>query len=519
MSARVRSVVRWSSEHRLDVAWMFGLFVIALVVRLPNLMFVPRYTDEGAEVLGALDILRTGQMPLTGINGFYGPFYWYLIAALFHWFGVSLFIPRLTTTVFGALLVSVTYALGRVVWNRTTGVWAAGLALTSPALVIYTSHYGWSNSLTPFFAILTLLTLFSGLTRQMGWLVVLSGAFAALTLHTHPTGLIVLLAAGIAFLIRHDARRWLRRRSPYLAVVLFFICYMPMLVANVRLDSPIAQKFNDVSGILSPTLDPIEYVMRAFALAKVVLFVVAGGYEGADVLLLLTAAAAALLLVVGCIAVSRRESRFVAVVLLASLMLFPLFLREFPIRYFMPPIPLAFVLLGVVASEAFRVVADRHLATPRQWASVPLLVLMAALVIVPLLTIRAVYQNAFAQGRTNEEYFRLAREVAASEACGLDLYVEDSVRDFSSPQTIQTWYMLHVVDYVLTLEACQHTMLSPADVIECLRTRCRLGWLIVPQDDLLPAREHAFQLITVAMPPPVEKTRVPIGFYRVTATD
>ena len=51
-------VVHWVQAHAWELGLSVLLFAVALAVRLPNLMLVPRFTDEGLEVLWGLQIAQ-----------------------------------------------------------------------------------------------------------------------------------------------------------------------------------------------------------------------------------------------------------------------------------------------------------------------------------------------------------------------------------------------------------------------------------------------------------------------------
>jgi hypothetical protein len=99
---------------------MVALFGTALAVRLPWLMLVPRFEDEGIDLLAALDIARGHSLPLTGVDLYSGPLYVYLVAGMSRLFGENILWPRLLAAVFGALTVPATFYLGRLGSSPTT---------------------------------------------------------------------------------------------------------------------------------------------------------------------------------------------------------------------------------------------------------------------------------------------------------------------------------------------------------------------------------------------------------------
>jgi 4-amino-4-deoxy-L-arabinose transferase-like glycosyltransferase len=205
------------------------LFAAALAIRLPYLQLIPRFEDEGVETLWALDIAQGWRLPLTGFDAYYGPLFSYLVAGLFRIFGPSLFAPRLMIATFGALTVPAVYHLGRVVAHERVGLVAAFFALVSPMLVVVSSHQGWSNSMTPFLATVTLTAAYVGVTQRRTGVLALAGLLAGLTLQTHPLSLVLLLAVVLWYLLSRPPRAWFSDARLDLTIVAFAVGYAPMI--------------------------------------------------------------------------------------------------------------------------------------------------------------------------------------------------------------------------------------------------------------------------------------------------
>src|SRR4051812_26183837 len=92
-----RSVVRlpwWPTACEVAVV---GLVLgLAVALRLPNLMVVPRLTDETDEVILGLRIARGEALPLVGVNTYIGALFNYLVAAGFRLLGPRPEVGRLT---------------------------------------------------------------------------------------------------------------------------------------------------------------------------------------------------------------------------------------------------------------------------------------------------------------------------------------------------------------------------------------------------------------------------------------
>src|SRR5438128_1514112 len=98
-----------------------AILALALVVRLPYLWDVPRFTDETAEARIGLRIAGREAFPLTNRDPYIGALWNYLLAAGFLVSGPSLFTPRAIIAVVGALTIVPTYLLGRTLGGGRAG--------------------------------------------------------------------------------------------------------------------------------------------------------------------------------------------------------------------------------------------------------------------------------------------------------------------------------------------------------------------------------------------------------------
>lgn len=505
---------KYRGELVLSVAW----FVTSLALRLPNLLSVPRFTDEGFEVLWGLDIALGRHLPLTGVDVYDGPFFAYLMAGLFKVFGLNLLFPRLTSAIFGALAVVAMYWLGRLMFGRLAGFIAASLTATSAVLVVFGSHYGWSSSLTPSFAMLTLVALYAGLAQNRNWLIVSSGLLAALTLQTHPTSLVLFIGALIWLLARQELRTRSNLRAMFVGLALFVLGYAPMIVANLRPASPVAQVASEGRSPFQPTLSPIIYAARIVDLGKNLVYIIGGGIGANTPALRVIEAVTAFVLLIGLVWTWRHGQRLIAWIFISTLLLLPVFVDSFSFRYFASLIPLAFITIGALVAELWRTLSVPHTngilarADFRRVAKVATGLVVGVFVAYPLLTISSYYQGAARQGMTNDEYLRLGDVVAANQACGDHLFVEETSLNNS-------YFIMHSIDYVLALRGCRHVMLPPEAISQFLSQPASTYWLIAPEWNR-PTFAQQFTLepvATISAPPNIEIPLIAISFDRVGA--
>lgn len=494
------------------------LFAIGLAVRLPYLMDVPRFSDEGQEVMVGLDIALGRRFPLnSGVILYFGPFFAYLTAAIIRIFGAHLELPRLTSAVVGAWMVVATYGLGRLVWNRTAALVAAGLAITDPALIVLGSHMGWSSSLTPLFATAALLSLYAGVTRNRGWLVAAGGLLAGISVQAHPTSGIILVGVALWLFTLPDLQPASKARFALIAAGLFAFGSAPSIItlAQARFAG------QGITGLLAPSLAPGDYVPRLFSMLKIGGFFLGGGLGDATLALRVESILVELLLIVGSFVAWRPKSNLLPWVVVSSVVLLPILVEEFNERYYMFLFPTAFVIIGALVSAALT--RANALALGAGWPSAAYRAARAAALVgllgavaVPLTTLAAFYASAESAGQTNAEYFRLVDVLRNQGACGSQLVVENTPKDFSTAVAIQSWYALHAADYVLTFDACPHVT-ATADRLGAVLSAPGNWWVVVSDRTARSLPLAGPDRVATIAAPPIETTLVPIQVYRVSS--
>lgn len=475
----------WRKNPRLvELGIGAGLFVLALAIRLPYLVEVPFYTDEGFEVLWGFDIALGKHFPLTAIDAYDGPFFSYVIAILFRLFGPSIWLPRFVIALAGAATVVAVYALARIMRGRGAGVLGAGFAMTSPVLVVWGSHHGWSSALTPFFTTLTAIALYFGVTRQRAAVFALSGLSAALALQAHPTSGAAMLGMFVWFLFQPHLRQPLTRRTHFLGLFFFILGYAPMIVANAQPSPPFLQVAYERSYAFVPTLDPAEYVRRLLVMLRVGGYFVGGGFGEPTLVLRVQAIALEIILIAAFVWAWRENLRLIPVTVLASLLLLPILIVGDSYRYYFYLFPLAYALLGMFGVAIWQTLAAKigrpNLSRAAQSIS---LIPLVALSIYPLVTISNYYRSAVANEMTNQVYLRMLQSVRVQGICGAQLYVLELPPETIERKDFSASFGLANVNYVFTMEGCMHRQVTRVAFAEKLHASPS-SWLILPPESV-----------------------------------
>jgi 4-amino-4-deoxy-L-arabinose transferase-like glycosyltransferase len=206
------------------------------------------------------------------IDGTRAPLHPLLLQGWLRLFGASELAARSFSAVCGLLTVAVVYVLGRRLFDERTGRWAAWLAAVCPPLVYYSQEarmYAW----------LVLLTCLSWLAflqfrKTACWRTkVLYGLSLTALVYSHPLGLFMVVAHGLAYLLVRKSlalglRSWLAVQA---AVALAIAPWIPRYLDHGT-DYPLPRY--SLRFLLAV---PIEYVGGNSAVLLVCLIIIAIG--------------------------------------------------------------------------------------------------------------------------------------------------------------------------------------------------------------------------------------------------
>lgn len=210
-----------------------ALFILALLVRIPWLWEVPRYVDELKEVNLAYQIYLGEVLPLHNMAHDIGALHNYILAGIFKIMGASIYWPRFYVALTSALTVVLIYYIGKKLFGQWVGITAA-LLLMGNGMHILVTHMAWSNCTTPFFFCLAFLALLHAEEKKSGIWLIISAFLWALTLQTHSSVIIYILAVTL-YVLRPGFRYQtaIERKYYYLAGLSFLLAYANMIYFNL----------------------------------------------------------------------------------------------------------------------------------------------------------------------------------------------------------------------------------------------------------------------------------------------
>ncbi len=301
----LRAIFATVRPHEAEFLLALALFGLAMLIRWPNLLRLPHFTDEIGEIRWTLQIYRGEAFPLTAQVKYFGPVHHYLLAFCLWVFGPSITLPRALVCVIGALTVVLTYLVGCEIGGWRLGLLSSLFLATLPQHIVVNSHVAWENSTTPFYATLCFYTVLravralregrgtatpvptqsrvvSGspapprLAAVLRWLFLCSFC-VGLMLQTH-IGTIVLAPAlaGTLLFALWWGRSWRLLRSPwlYLTPLAAVVAYSPVLIDNAMNGFAGFKRAQgrDYAFVADPTTDTYTHNLQnlLFALARMI---------------------------------------------------------------------------------------------------------------------------------------------------------------------------------------------------------------------------------------------------------
>ncbi len=230
----MEKIIGWVKKNKLEVILLTAIILIAAFLRLYKIADYMTYLgDEGRDaivvrrLLVYFDPILIG--PGTSIGNMYlGPLYYYLIAPSLWLAGFSPVGPSAFIALIGVLAVFLVWKIGKECFGGIAGLTAASLYAVSPTVIIF-SRSSWNPNVMPFFALLSIYSIWRVWKhKEFKWLVVL-GISYAFVLQSHYLGL---LLAPVLFIF------WFVSKVPIrytlYATVLFLFLMSPLVIFDAR---------------------------------------------------------------------------------------------------------------------------------------------------------------------------------------------------------------------------------------------------------------------------------------------
>lgn len=223
------------------------LLIILAVSALLRLYRIDQYMtflgDEGRDAIIVRRLITELHPPLIGPgtsvgNLYLGPLYYYMMAPALLIANFSPVGPAVQIAILGVITVGFVWWVGRKWFNNLVGLIAAGLYAISPTVIIY-SRSSWNPNIMPFFALLTIYSIWKVWREEkFNWLIVLGISFACV-LQSHYLGLLLTPTIFIFWLIsllriRKTEKVKIFIKKSLIGLTVFIILMSPLFIFDLR---------------------------------------------------------------------------------------------------------------------------------------------------------------------------------------------------------------------------------------------------------------------------------------------
>jgi 4-amino-4-deoxy-L-arabinose transferase-like glycosyltransferase len=238
-------IKNWIKENPREF-WI--LVFILLIAAFARLYKIDRYMtflgDEGRDVIVVRRLLTEAHPPLIGpgtsIGQMYlGPLYYYMMAPALLLANFSPLGPAIQIALLGVVTVWFVWYVGRLWFGKLAAIIAASLYAIAPVVIIY-SRSSWNPNIMPFFALLSMYSVWKfWRDKEFKWFTVLGISFA-FVLHSHYLGLLLAPVILVFWLLtlreikdkKEEKRNFLR--SSFLSAGILIVLMSPLFFFDMR---------------------------------------------------------------------------------------------------------------------------------------------------------------------------------------------------------------------------------------------------------------------------------------------
>ncbi len=240
----MEKIVNWVKKNKVEFVVLIAILLLASFLRLYKIADYMTYLgDEGRDVIVVrrlllyFDPILIG--PGTSIGNMYlGPLYYYLIAPSLWLAGFSPVGPSVFVALVGVLTVFLVWKIGDEWFGKVAGLTAAFFYAISPTVIIF-SRSSWNPNIMPFFALLSIYSVWKIWKEgNYKWFAVL-GISYAFCLQSHYLGLLLLPTLGIFLFSKYLKLKKEKLPKPFvknslIGLIIFLFLMSPLVIFDAR---------------------------------------------------------------------------------------------------------------------------------------------------------------------------------------------------------------------------------------------------------------------------------------------
>lgn len=234
-------ITNFVKKNKVEIIILAIIFLIGAFCRLYKIdQYMTFLGDEGRDVIIVRRIFTEAHPPLIGpgtsVGSMYlGPLYYYMMAIPLLVSGFSPVGPAVMVALISLATIVFIWWVGRSWFSKTSGIIAAGLYAISPTVITF-SHSSWNPNIMPFFAMLSVYSIWKvWQKKEFNWLIILGVSFA-FVLQSHYLGLLLaptLLLFWILTIVSLKSKGKFLRKSLF-GLLSFVVLMSPLLIFDLR---------------------------------------------------------------------------------------------------------------------------------------------------------------------------------------------------------------------------------------------------------------------------------------------
>ena len=243
---------RWIQNNRLEAAVLLSILLLGAFFRLYRIdQYMTFLGDEGRDViivrrlLVDFDLILVG--PGTSIGNMYlGPLYYYMMAPALLLFNFSPAGPAVMIALLGVATIFFVWFVAREWFPSTSsgqvaiGALVASLLYAITPVIITYSRSSWNPNIMPFFALLTIYSIWQFWHKNKWWWLIVAGISIAFVLQSHYLGLLLIPTLAFFWLLtlvkvkgkRQELKEFVKQSI--IGGFLFLLLMSPLVIFDAR---------------------------------------------------------------------------------------------------------------------------------------------------------------------------------------------------------------------------------------------------------------------------------------------
>ncbi|MGA3291881.1 MAG: glycosyltransferase family 39 protein [Candidatus Microgenomates bacterium] len=282
MKKAVKFFIDWIKNNKGEAIILGIILIVAAFCRLYKIdQYMTFLGDEGRDVIAVRKIFTELHPTLIGPgtsvgNMYLGPLYYYMMAVPLLLAGFSPVGPAVMIAILGVITVLFIWYVTWIWFNKKAALVAAGLYAISPTIIYY-SRSSWNPNIMPFFALLSVFSVWKvWKERKFNWIIVMGLSFA-FVLQSHYMGFLLTPTLFIFWLLtllkvrKTNLQKSFIRKS-IIGFAGFLVLMSPLFIFDIRHDWMNAKAFyaflTTSQGTLS--VNPLISILKIPAMLNLV---------------------------------------------------------------------------------------------------------------------------------------------------------------------------------------------------------------------------------------------------------